>query len=268
MIARSSKPDNKRDGGSRAFGLRCPLAEEPPDFDRWLAMQGAESAPTALQKNGGGLLVSVEVTEALLHRRIHAALTADGLSVDRNGHVPGRTPDVVVFARDLSVGERVRDLKNVIADLGGIPAVVVSPSTGGAAVRRVLNAGVRGLVFDSEIDTALAPVVRAVAADQTCVPREVKVAVDKPMLSHREREVLRLAVSGRTNGEIAAMLCLAESTVKSHLSAAFNRLGVRSRREAATLILDPAEGLGPLILGNGGPIPGAAVAGAAAISGA
>jgi DNA-binding NarL/FixJ family response regulator len=213
--------------------------------------------PGAKQK-GGALTVSVAITEDVLRRRVCGALSADGLSVEnRNGSYNERGPDVVIIARDLSTGERVLDLKNAIAAVAPTPAVIVSPEAGGAAVRRVLSAGARGLVFDSEIDTALAPVVRAVAADQTCVPCEVNVAVDKPMLSRREREVLKLAVSGRTNGEIAAMLWLAESTVKSHLSAAFNRLGVRSRREAATLILDPAEGLGPIILGVDDAPPGA-----------
>ena len=203
------------------------------------------------KENGGALTVSVAVTEGLLRRRVCAALSADGLSVEyRNGNFGGRTHDVVVIARDLSAGERFLDLKNAITEIAPTPAVIVSPEAGGAAVRRVLSAGVRGLVFDSEIDTALAPVVRAVAADQTCVPREVTVAVDKPMLSHREREVLKLAVSGRTNCEIAAALCLAESTVKSHLSSAFDRLGVHSRREAATLVLDPEEGLRAIVLGT------------------
>jgi DNA-binding NarL/FixJ family response regulator len=219
-------------------------------------MKRLESTRSPGGENAGGLTIYVAPTEGLLRRRICAALSADGLSFEyRTRRSQGRIPDVVVLARDLTLGERVLALKNVLAGLGPAPTVIVSPRAGGAAVRRVLSAGVCGLVFDSEIGTALAPVVRAVAADQTCFPREVKDAVDKPTLSHREREVLKLAVSGRTNGEIAATLCLAESTVKSHLSSAFNELGVRSRREAASLVLDPAEGLGSIVLGVGEGLP-------------
>jgi DNA-binding NarL/FixJ family response regulator len=224
-------------------------------MERGAAVDGQVRRPPA-----DAVSAVVRADEAQLRQRIGGVLTADGIAVQGqlSGNGSEDAPDVLVLVRDLSQAERVVKLRGVIEALGPAPTVIVSPPTGAPELRRALNAGVRGLVFDTEIDTALAPVVRAVAADHTCVPRSLKLAVDKPALSHREREVLRLAISGRTNGEIAAMLCLAESTVKSHLSAAFNRLGVASRRDAATLVLDPAEGLGPLILGNGDPVPGTA----------
>jgi DNA-binding NarL/FixJ family response regulator len=53
---------------------------------------------------------------------------------------------------------------------------------------------------------------------------------------------------GYMNCDIANQLYLAESTVKSHLSSAFLKLGVRSRSEAVELILDAEQGLGRGIL--------------------
>jgi DNA-binding NarL/FixJ family response regulator len=46
---------------------------------------------------------------------------------------------------------------------------------------------------------------------------------------------------GLTNAQIADQLGLSESTVKSHLSSAFTKLGVASRAEAAALIRDRAD---------------------------
>ena len=51
-------------------------------------------------------------------------------------------------------------------------------------------------------------------------------------LSEREREVLALLASGRTNKEIADQLFLSPHTVKEHTSAVYRKLRVRNRAEA------------------------------------
>lgn len=48
-------------------------------------------------------------------------------------------------------------------------------------------------------------------------------------LSRREREVFELLVSGMTNREIAASLCIAEQTVRNHVSTIYSKLGVHGR---------------------------------------
>jgi ATP/maltotriose-dependent transcriptional regulator MalT len=52
-------------------------------------------------------------------------------------------------------------------------------------------------------------------------------------LTPREREVLRLAVEGLSNREIAGRLFISEVTVKVHLRHIYEKLGVRNRMEAA-----------------------------------
>jgi DNA-binding NarL/FixJ family response regulator len=57
-------------------------------------------------------------------------------------------------------------------------------------------------------------------------------------LSDREVEVLRLVARGASNKEAARKLFISESTVKTHLSHIFTKLGVDDRTAAVTAALD------------------------------
>ena len=50
-------------------------------------------------------------------------------------------------------------------------------------------------------------------------------------LSAREREILRLVIAGRTNGEIAEALFISENTVKYHVRNLLQRTGCKNRSE-------------------------------------
>ena len=53
-------------------------------------------------------------------------------------------------------------------------------------------------------------------------------------LSEREMEILVLVAKGKSNGEIARELVLAEKTVRNHVSTILSKLGLTNRIEAAT----------------------------------
>jgi DNA-binding NarL/FixJ family response regulator len=126
--------------------------------------------------------------------------------------------------------------------------VLICERTGDGDVRKLLDAGVSGLVALDEAPATLGPVIRVVQAGQVSVPGSRGRELRKRILTSREKQILGLVVMGMTNAEIAAKLFVAESTVKSHLSSAFAKLGVSSRSEAATVILDPQSGAGLGIL--------------------
>jgi DNA-binding NarL/FixJ family response regulator len=132
------------------------------------------------------------------------------------------------------------------------PTVVICSSIERWEVRAALTAGAAGVVLSSNLDSALIPCIHAVQGGQICVPRRHWRQIEPPVLSSREKQILGLVVMGYMNGQIAEQLFLAESTVKSHLSSAFGKLGVRSRNEAVDLIINPDRGLGMGILGLGG----------------
>lgn len=59
-------------------------------------------------------------------------------------------------------------------------------------------------------------------------------ALDK--LSQRERQVAEAVARGSTNKEIARVLNITERTVKAHLTAAFEKLGVRDRMQLSLVV--------------------------------
>jgi DNA-binding NarL/FixJ family response regulator len=171
---------------------------------------------------------------------------------------PASDPQAVVAARragevDLAlvVAERPGEVADSVSALlvadRRLPAVIACPADVFPEARPLLAVGVRGIVLLEEMAETLAPTLTAAHLGQICVPARASRAGLAPVaaaLSFREKQVVGLLAMGLRNREIAERLCIAESTVKSHLSSAFHRLGVGSRREAVALIANPALGMG------------------------
>jgi DNA-binding NarL/FixJ family response regulator len=201
------------------------------------------------------LAVAVVASSDVALRRTSGLLRDQGVTVRHEladpadvATVKGSELDAVVIACGGAMTARRDAVRALRRQQPGARIVLITPPDTRSAVRTALEAGADGLVFDSQLDVALVPTLRAVKAGQLSVPRAGRHQVDRPTLSRREKQTLALVVMGLTNAEIAATLFLAESTVKCHLSSAFAKLGVRSRNEATRLILDPEERLGLGIL--------------------
>ena len=97
----------------------------------------------------------------------------------------------------------IAGLRRLRRELPAPAIVVVSPLATAPGVRRTLDAGADALVFEHELELALVATIRAVASGQSVVPRKVRAGVERPYLSHRERQVLSLFCQGLTNAEIA-----------------------------------------------------------------
>ena len=180
--------------------------------------------------------------------RIGTALATQGLSVltrvEIAEDVVPPLPDsaVIVFACEVDTPREMTSLRRLCRETPDSRVVVISSPTSGVGVRRALDAGASGVVFDSELDRTLATTVLAVAIGQSVVPGKLRAGVERPTLSHREHQVLALVRKGLTNAEIARRLYLAESTIKSHLASIFAKLGVRSRKEVAAALDDLDRG--------------------------
>ena len=187
----------------------------------------------------------------LAARRIEGALVADGMTVATRSRGPAEpdagadaTPDVLVVVFGHGVTERDQQMRRLRRALPDVQIVAVMPEDSRRGIRRAVEAGADGVVFECDLETALAPTIRAILAGQISVPQARRREVDRPTLSGREKQVIGMVVTGKSNKAIAAELFLAESTVKCHLSSAFAKLGVRSRNEAADLVLHSGNELG------------------------
>lgn len=158
---------------------------------------------------------------------------------------------IALWVRDASA-DAARQVQALRGGVEQAQVVVICPAIERWEVRAVLGAGAAGVVLEEEMAGALGPCLQAVRVGQVCVPRRHGRQVAPPALSMREKQILGLVVMGYMNSQIAEQLFLAESTVKSHLSSAFGKLGVRSRNEAVNLILDSERGFGMGILALGG----------------
>jgi two-component system, NarL family, response regulator LiaR len=93
-------------------------------------------------------------------------------------------------------------------------------------------------IAPQELCNAVAAAARGEAYIATAAVSAIAAALrlrnrtDRPYLSRRQLEVLRLVAEGHTNRQIAKELIVAEPTVKSHLRAINKALGVKNRTQA------------------------------------
>ncbi len=158
---------------------------------------------------------------------------------------------IVILACDVDRPHEMATLRRLRRELRGPAIVAVSPIATATGVRRALDAGADAIVFEPELELTLAVAVSAVGSGQSVVPRKMRASVERPAFSHRERQVLAYVSRGLTNAQIAEQLFLSESTIKSHLSSAFAKFGVRSRREAAALFIELEQTNGAGLPGEG-----------------
>ena len=92
---------------------------------------------------------------------------------------------------------------------------------------RVKEAAGGRLVVDDRLTEVMAAILRPVEDEKD--PLE--------LLTSKEREVLNLIAEGLANKMIARQLSISEGTVKVHVKRLLKKLGVRSRVEAAVLVV-------------------------------
>jgi DNA-binding NarL/FixJ family response regulator len=127
-----------------------------------------------------------------------------------------------------------------------------------------LRAGASGFVLKDDPPEQLIDAIRTVAAGDALLSpavtrRVIRQFARKPRpeppkgldeLTARELEILRLIAGGLSNAEIAGELYIGDTTVKTHVTHIFQKLGLRDRVQAVVLAYQsglfetPAQGPG------------------------
>ena len=199
----------------------------------------------------GSYNLAVISEDGALTERATASLEREGLQIRLVGSGAGaetldevdRRPTLVVVRcpRDRRALDRI--LRRRERRAPGAVVVLVVGEGERVDLGLTLANGADAVVRDEELDTLLGLVVRAAACGQCSAPAALMRVIQPAALSLRERQVLALALSGLSNAEIAERLYLSPSTVKTHISSAFRRLGVHSRREATALVFASDDSL-------------------------
>jgi DNA-binding NarL/FixJ family response regulator len=214
-----------------AVAARVVLADDHPLF-----LQALTSAVEA-----AGLIVAATATRGDELIDVMGSVQADAILLDLQ--MPGYDgfdcierlrashPDVrliVVSATDDEVNIRRALASGAICFIGKS----IDPNDLAAAVRALLSEAIHldnGANGNGNAHDAVLP---SETVDDA-LPSETVDDAAALLLTRRELEVLRLASSGFSNGQVAKTLWVTEQTVKFHLSNIYRKVGAQNRTEAS-----------------------------------
>jgi two-component system response regulator NreC len=153
-------------------------------------------------------------------------------------------PDVLILDVNMPDGFGVDAVAGLREEVPDTAIVLLTMERDMTLARRALDAGARGFLFKDAAHLELIEAVRNAAAGRDFLPAPVAAGLksagegERPLLSPRETEVLRMMALGHTNREIAETLSLSVRTVETHRAHVQQKLGFSSRPELTQYALE------------------------------
>ncbi|HWC59327.1 MAG TPA: response regulator transcription factor [Verrucomicrobiae bacterium] len=150
-------------------------------------------------------------------------------------------PDLVLMDLRMPVKDGVRATAEIKAKHPNARVLMLTTFDGDTDIHRAMEAGAQGYVLKNTTGDKLIPALRAVAAGQKWIPKEIATRLASRNLfedlTPRELQVLEQMAKGLANKEIADVLKITGHTVKDHLKSILGKLHVADRTEAVTVAL-------------------------------
>ncbi|WP_199100965.1 response regulator transcription factor [Dyella sp. ASV21] len=166
--------------------------------------------------------------------------------------------DLVLLDLHMPGSQGLSGLATLRGQHPGVAVLVVSAHEEPRIVRRALDHGAAGYIPKSASPGDIAQAIRSVLECGNWLPRDlaqalaalpadpadVDLASRLARLTEQQYRVLALLGEGLLNKQIADRLTIQERTVKAHVTAIFEKLGVRNRTQAGVLLrsLDLSDG--------------------------
>jgi DNA-binding NarL/FixJ family response regulator len=148
-------------------------------------------------------------------------------------------PDVAILDLQMPRLNGLGATREILAAFSQARILLFTTYDGDEDIYRAMHVGARGYILKDASHEDLFKAIRAVASGQRYLSPPVGAKLVESQVSRgltdREREVLKLLAAGQANKEISALTGIAESTVKTHVASIIDKLGVKSRTEAALI---------------------------------
>jgi DNA-binding NarL/FixJ family response regulator len=150
-------------------------------------------------------------------------------------------PDLVLMDLRMPGGDGVDATKRIVEAFPRTRVVVLTTYETDSDILRAIEAGASGYLLKDIEPAILLKSIRAAVSGETVLAPSAATALlgrvqgrstASPQLSEREVAVLRLASEGKTNAEIGRALFISETTTKTYLARAYEKLGVSDRAAA------------------------------------
>ncbi len=195
-------------------GFRMILAADPDIEVVAEARTGSEAVRAARELRPDVVLMDIRMPEL------------DGIEATRRILAQNGSPTQILILTTFDLDEYVYDALRAGAS-GFLLKDVPAPQL------------ISGIHTVSQGQALLAPTVTKRLIEEFTAPRRTGDAARAlQALSPREVEVFTLMALGKNNGEIAAELIVAETTVKTHVTRILTKLGLRDRVQAVVLGYD------------------------------